>query len=369
MKSRKAWVFDREGKWYCGWYEPDGRRRKKSFGKSKKAANDWAAKQSARLVEGVSDCLSVTWGEFIEQFREQKMAKLAPGSREVYNPAIAHFERLIGPKKPSDVTTAAVDRFIAKRLKERGKKPGSTVSPATVNKDLRALKRVFRTAHAWKMLKEVPSIEFVREPKVGITFISPEQFSELYAACDAAEKPELPNIQTADWWRAFLVFIYMTGWRASEPLRLLWEDVDLGEGWAVTRASDNKNKAESTIPLHPIVVDHLEAVRGFSLEVFPWPHGTKQLWVEFAKIQAKAGVKKVCRKNHPHNDACQRFGFHDLRRGFATANANSLSASQLQTMMRHQSYTTTQLYIEMAEQSKRADVTSKLAVPTLKTGG
>lgn len=77
---------------------------------------------------------------------------------------------------------------MAKRLSERGKKEASKTSAATVNKELRALKRIFRVAHEWKLLKQVPKIEFVREPKIAPTFVTAEQFAELYSACDAATK-------------------------------------------------------------------------------------------------------------------------------------------------------------------------------------
>ena len=74
-------------------------------------------------------------------------------------------------------------------------------------------------------------------------------------------------------------------------------------------------------------------------------------------------MQKICRKDHPHTDACGSYGFHDLRRGFATQNADALSASQLQTMIRHSSYATTQKYINMAVQLDT--VTDRLAVPKL----
>ena len=43
-------------------------------------------------------------------------------------------------------------------------------------------------------------------------------------------------IRPADWWRALVVFNYMTGWRISEPLSMLRKDLDLDAGTAIPRA-------------------------------------------------------------------------------------------------------------------------------------
>jgi integrase len=48
------------------------------------------------------------------------------------------------------------------------------------------------------------------------------------------------------------------------------------------------------------------------------------------------------------------YGFHDIRRAFATMNVETLSGDALQALMRHKSYTTTQGYINMANHVKRS---------------
>ena len=61
------------------------------------------------------------------------------------------------------------------------------------------------------------------------------------------------------------------------------------------------------------------------------------------------------------------FGFHDLRRGFATYNADRMTADALQALMQHKDYHTTQQYINLARQLKPA--VADIFVPTaLKDG-
>ena len=106
--------------------------------------------------------------------------------------------------------------------------------------------------------------------------------------------------------------------------------------------------------MHPIVVEHLRKIVDFGPLVFYWPHNRRTLWVDFGRIQDAAGIHLPCREKHEHGPDCHRYGFHDLRRAFATVNAETLSADALQRLMRHKSYSTTQRYIGMAEQVNRA---------------
>ncbi len=146
----------------------------------------------------------------------------------------------------------------------------------------------------------------------------------------------------------------MTGWPIGEPLSLLRDDLDLENGKAITRHGDNKGKRDELVPLHPVVVDHLRKLVSFDLVIFPWRHSRKRLADEFDFIQEAAGVRLPCHEQHEHTESCHTYGFHDLRRAFATMNADTLSADALQSLMRHKSYTTTQRYINMANQLNRS---------------
>ena len=96
--------------------------------------------------------------------------------------------------------------------------------------------------------------------------------------------------------------------------------------------------------------------------VFFWPHHERTLWVEFARIQQAAGINLPCRdaRGHECTDACHAYGFHALRRAYATLNADTMSAV-LQKKMRHRSFTTTQRYIALADKMKGA--AEKVFVP------
>jgi integrase len=254
-------------------------------------------------------------------------------------------------------------RYAATRRSEPGKKPDSHVSVSTVNKELRHLKAVLRKAAAWEYLPKLPDFEFLREAKKVPRYVTSEDFVAIYDACQHARRPADMPYSPADWWCALLVFQYQgTGWRKLEPLSLRWADVDLDGGRAILRSQHTKGRRGETIPLHPVVIEHLRriedaggqllAMREQDRRVFPWPHHERTLDVEYHRIQKAAGIHLPCSIEEAHTctGACHVYGFHDLRRGFATMNATRMTGDSLQALMRHKSYTTTQRYINMAQQ-------------------
>jgi len=268
--------------------------------------------------------------------------------------AMNAFERLAKPKKLAAIRTQTIDDFIARRRLEPGKREGDPLSPATVNCQLRHLKAVLNVASEWGYLPVVPRFRMLKEPGKLPRYVLPEHFAAIYQACEGARWPDNQPYPAAEWWRGLIVTAYMTGWRIGALLSLRREDVDLAEGTAISRHDDNKGKRDAKVKLHVVVVEHLQRLPGFDALLFPWNHSERQVWEEFARIQGAAKVKLPCVKEHKHTDACYVYGFHDLRRAFATMNASRLSADALQHLMQHKSYQTTQRYINMVRQMDEA---------------
>ncbi len=373
----KGWVFQdsRQKKklgakapWSCGWFDPEGKRRSKRIG-SKSMAEKFRRKIEGELAAGLYQSESrISWADFRAEYEQKILSGMEPGTRGETLQGLRHFQRLAKPGRLQSVKTQTIDMFIAKRRTERGRNKGDIISPATVNKNLRHLKTVFRVAHDWGYLPEVPKFRMLKEPQKLPRYVTPEHFAMIYGACDAARWPAGQDYSPADWWRALLTFLYMTGWRIGEPLALQWDDVSLDEGWAITRADDNKGRRDEKVPLHPIVVEHLRKIVDFGSMVFPWLNAHRAIWTEFEGIQRTAGIHLPCRAKHEHTDSCHAYAFHDLRRAFATMNANRLTGDALQSLMRHKSYSTTQRYINMSRQLD--DAVESLHVPEVfRTGG
>jgi integrase len=371
----KAWVFQdpkqvkKHGtacaSWYVGWFDTAGKKRSESCGSGpvgKHLADKLRKKREAELITGTYDDKSKkTWAEFRTDYETKILSGKTAGTRRVTLDAFAAFERIIRPVRMLAIKTQTIDDFRAKRRQERGKKKGELLSPATVNKDLRHLRAALKKAKKWDYLKEMPDFEFEREPEKLVIYVTPEHFAALYEACGKAKAPAGLPYPAADWWRGLIVLAYMTGWRISEMLAVRRADVDLDAGTAITRYEDNKGKREEQVRLHPVVVEHLRMLPGFDPCVFPWDQNERALYEEFAAIQEAAGIKLPCRREHGHTRYCHVYGFHDLRRAFATVNAKKLTADTLQKLMRHKSYLTTKKYINMTDQL--AEAVAVLHVP------
>jgi integrase len=377
----KAWIYqdDKQVKkygadkasWYVGWLDPEGRRRCKSCGpgsEGKRVADKVRKKTEAELLTGTYKSNSKkTWADFREEYREKILAGLAVRTGDQADTCLAHFQRLIKPVRVSTITTQTIDNFVAARRQEPGLKEGDLVSPATVNHDLRHIKAALRVAVEWGYLRQLPKFRMEKAPQKLPRYVTGEHFAAIYRACGKATLPVALPYSTADWWRALVVMAYMTGWRIGDLLGLRREDLNLEEGWAITRADRNKGKRDDRVKLHPVVVAHLKKLGGFTPTVFPWNHNQRTLHGKFADIQEAAGIHLHCAGKHEHTRFCHLYGFHDFRRAFATMNADKLTPDALQALMRHKSYQTTQVYINMARQMDAA--VESLHVPEVLRGG
>jgi integrase len=363
-------VGEEKASWCVGWYDPDGKRRCKSFGRGaegKKHAFRYKEKVEGQLREGTyKGNPKVTWAAFRAEYDSKVLPAMSAGNSRATKEALAHFERLVKPAKVMAIKPQTIADYVAKRRQERGRKKGEQVSPATVNKELRHLRAVLNYAAEWNYLPAMPKVRMLREPGKLPRYITPDAFAAIYKACDHASKPaDIAGIDPANWWRALVVFLYMTGWRVGEAMALGRPDLDGRR--AITRAADNKGNRDEAVDLHPIVLDHLARLPSFDPHVFPWNHDRRTLFDEFDAIQAAAGIRLPCSRQHEHTDACHFYGFHDFRRAFATQNAKRMTGDALQKLMRHKSYLTTQRYINMASQLEEA--VQKLHVPDVLAAG
>lgn len=362
--SRQLAKLGKKCPWSVAWVDPvTNKQRSKVIGGKTEARHE-AAKIDGEIRRGTySSPRRMDWAAFVAKYDETVLSSSRPRSRQCALESLATFHRITRISRVDKVTTVMIAEFRAARSKESGVKKGSVISPASVNKELRHIRAALKVAHDWEYLAKMPAIKMMDEMETERTAVSQDDFGKIYESCDVAKFPKGEKFAASDWWRALLTFAFMTGWRISEILALKWEDVDLDACEAKTHAKDNKGGRDSRVGLHPVVVDHLRTIRSFSPNVFPWDYSEQTLYRQFRRIQTAGGIDLPCDGDHEHTDACHTYGFHDLRRGFATEHALLVPAKVLQHLMRHKSFSTTELYIQRAEDANR--YTEQLKTPTV----
>lgn len=383
--DKKAWVHQRKvhidkmgadkASWYVTWNDPDGKRRSKSCGPGrigKSAANKLADTIHSQLVTGTYETNSkTTWDNFFVKYKAYIERMYDLESRKAALLSINTFVRIANPKLMRSITTEKVDAFISVRRQEvvtnKKRKTTRNVSPATVNRELRYVRSAMRLAADWGYIEKVPRVRFLKMPEKLPTFVPPEHLAAMVHASEIATMPnDIPNVTPVEWWQGLLVHLYMCGWRVGQTLAVNRDDTDLEECTIFSRAEDNKGGRDERISIHPLAVQYLRPLmKSFDPKLFPWHHNNRTLWSEFARIQEASRLAD----GSPMPKAGKNggwYGFHDLRRGFATMNAGSLNLFELQALMQHKSLVTTRGYVAMAAQLNRA--VSNLYVPDLRVG-
>lgn len=133
--------------------------------------------------------------EHLEQVRLPKLADVFAGTKAI------------------DITTAAVERYKSLRLKDGA-------AAATLNRELAALKRMYRLGLRHGLVATMPYISLLSEHNVRKGFFELDQFRVILK--------HLPRE-----YHALFEVAYITGWRIkSELLTRQWRHVELGgHGW------------------------------------------------------------------------------------------------------------------------------------------
>lgn len=122
-----------------------------------------------------------------------------------------------------------------------------------------------------------------RQPRMA----SDAELTAIYQAAGQATWPKFPQ-GAAAWWQALLVFLFNTGLRRNDFLRLRMQDLDLDHHCFQFRAE--KTGKLRTLPLHPAAVEHLRNIWSERDLVFPKPRGNRSLYQHWHKLQTAAGL-------------------------------------------------------------------------------
>ncbi len=148
--------------------------------------------------------------------------------------------QFFGLDRAVEVSTKRLEAFIAAEETRPGKK---RKSPASINRELAALRGAFNLARKQGQISRVPYFPMLREDNARQGFFEKEEFEKVAAALPVA---------VAD----VASFAYFSGWRKGEILPLTWENVDRAAG--EVRIATSKNGHGRMLPLTGALKDLIE---------------------------------------------------------------------------------------------------------------
>ena len=142
---------------------------------------------------------------------------------------VRHLRTTFGDDRALDITADRIAAYTNARLTEGA-------MPATVNRELAGLRRMFSLAVQAGKLPSRPHIAMLAEDNARQGFMEPSEFEVLCGHLP----PDLADAAR---------FAYLSGWRKNEVRTLEWGDIDLVGGVIRLRSEHSKNKQPRTLML------------------------------------------------------------------------------------------------------------------------
>ncbi len=347
--SKCEWLRKRPFSWVVRWFGSDANRYSKSF-ENRKEADRFAEAKQSEVRQGRGDPPKhCTLRIFFAEHRQLSKGSMARMTMVMHLGVLRQFASRIGWER--DLRTIAprdIEGFRAWRS-EAG------LAPATVNKEVRQLKRMFNLAVKRGHLRENSNpcngIALMKIGQKRPVYMPPGQFESVYGQARGLLM------------RTKLVVIYTTALRLQEALNLTWDDIDFeragvhvarrdGDGYV--QAWTPKDHERREIPMPKQAMDLLKELKASAPPDCPYVFMNAGRWDYYRNSvdeeQWPAGRHVINNSLRKFKTICTRakvgeFTLHDLRRSCITNWArNGLPIHVTQKLAGHGDIKTTQEY-------------------------
>src|SRR2546430_8149170 len=281
----------RRGQSWCVGFTVNGRRVRETVGPNKKIAERVLSLRMTQVLENRyfppnRQLGRMPFKDFAQMYLEREGA-LLKSIRTERNRVLA-WAREFGSRPMGQITRTEIEAWRRKKM--------TTCRPATINRDLSRLRRMFSLAVEWGLLEESPmkSMKFLRENNARTRYLSLEECQRLIASCIA------PHI------RALVGVALHSGMRLGEILNLRWYDLDFASGFILVR--DSKNGESRHVPM--------DATLSALSRAYPHRLGTDLVFSSSRGgriVDVRTGFLNSCKPA-----GLTDLHFHDLRHTFAS---------------------------------------------------
>lgn len=239
----------------------------------------------------------------------------------------------------SEITTKIIEDFKNMKITQ--------VEPATVNRNLATIKRLFSLAVDWDYsdINPVKKIKFFKEPPGRTRFLLQAEIDALLKACDEVN---LKARNRSKHLKMMIIIALNTGMRKGELLNLKWDDIDFSNKMIKIRTS--KNGEERNISMNEDVkkvIDELSSLRKkknvLYIDDFVFSKGGKPFLCIKNAFQSALEIAKI-----------SNFHWHDLRHTCASHMAmKGIDLNTIRETLGHKSMAMTLRYSHLTNEHRK----------------
>jgi len=350
-----AKVRKRGKNWQIDYFDPHGKRVRKTFKKRKDAEAELGKRVSliaeGRYLDVKKEC-KTTLGQILEKYTEnfQHQACYFTGKRF----SIENFRKNFG-----EDTLLANIRYVdletyRNNLKKKLTQYGTVRATATVNREMSCLHHIFTKAVEWEMIEQSPfdkgkSLR-MKENNQRVRFLIDEEIDRLIDECPPGHVRNIVKcalntgmrrgeILKLKWNQIRNGFIYLRETKTSEPRQIPVND-DLEEMF--TQIKSEKEPGGNVVGLDGKPVKNRSLQSEF---VFTTPKGKPIKWIKTRYGNALKSAE------------ISDFRFHDLRHTFASqVLLRGGTLKDVQELLGHKTMTMTLRYAHLTQEHKRKAV-------------
>src|SRR5262249_6232698 len=188
--------------------------------------------------------------------------------------------------------TGYTPRFVARWIAD-------SLAPASINRRLAALKRIFSVAIADGLCEANPvsRVKLLRENNQRVRLLNDDEETRLRAAIGD------------EWWPLVAIAIH-TGLRQGEQFGLRWEHVDFATG--ILTVPRSKHGERRTVPLNETAREILRTLPSRLKSPFVFPSDTGETPLDPRNVMRRVFLPAL------RQAAIEAFRWHDLRHTFAS---------------------------------------------------
>lgn len=337
---------DPNGIWYVYFVGLDGKtKRKSSRCRLKSDALKFLQLFKAEDNRKRTESKSVSLQKFITDFLLFANGNFSKGTIYIYKTSLNKLLSIVGDIPITSLTPQHFDSYKIERLKSN---PifdiKRTISPITVNIELRTLRASFNTALRWGLIQNNP---FSKQKLVSVPDASPIFFSK-----DDFQK--LLNVIKENWLKEIIIFAALTGLRRGEIVNLHWSDIDLHRKTIIIQSTPTfktKSGKKRIVPINETAVYILKTKANMNISELVFTLNGRKVYPNWISAKMKKYVVDVSL------GLPKKLHFHSLRHTFASwLVQDGVSIYAVKELLGHSDVKTTQVYSHLQPEQMHNEV-------------